>query len=146
MIRPAQPEDLEWCARLERDCFGEDAWSYPELAGELQRDCGIFLVTGTRGACIGWVMAGEAELLRIAVHPRHRRHGLGRALLGAFEAAARSQGARRAFLEVRRDNAAARGLYEARGWRTATLRRRYYADGVDAVLMELNLQKSGLKV
>ncbi len=45
------------------------------------------------------------------------------------------EGVASGFLEVRADNAAARALYRATGWEEIGLRRGYYADGVDAVLM-----------
>ena len=45
-------------------------------------------------------------------------------------------------LEVRADNAAARKLYEPRGFETLTVRRRYYQPGdVDAHVMRLTLQE-----
>jgi ribosomal-protein-alanine N-acetyltransferase len=85
------------------------------------------------------VILDEAELLTIATHPGHRRQGLGRAALEAFESVARARGATIAHLEVAADNAAAIALYASAGYARSGLRRSYYrsADGtpVDAVLM-----------
>jgi ribosomal-protein-alanine N-acetyltransferase len=77
------------------------------------------------------------------VRPGARRHGVGTELVarGAAEAAAR--GAKRLFLEVADDNAAARALYARAGFAEAGRRPRYYAraDGSrrDALLLALNL-------
>jgi ribosomal-protein-alanine N-acetyltransferase len=56
----------------------------------------------------------------------------------ALEGAARGR-AETAWLEVRRDNEAAIGLYASMGWGPAGLRPRYYGDGCDALLMRKRL-------
>jgi ribosomal-protein-alanine N-acetyltransferase len=59
-------------------------------------------------------------------------------MLAAMEDA-RGRGAGRAMLEVRRSNAPAIALYRALGFLHDTVRRGYYQDGEDAVLMSLVL-------
>ena len=71
-------------------------------------------------------MAGEAEILTIAVDPAARRQGIATRLLATFLAEARARNAESVFLEVATDNAAARALYAAAGFRTAGVRRDYY--------------------
>ena len=100
-------------------------WSAPEFATLLATP-GVFLRGDSRGFVLGRAVAGEAELLTLAVDPALRRKGLGRALLAEFERAARAAGAEAAFLEVAAANAPARALYAAAGWREAGLRRGYY--------------------
>ena len=68
---------------------------------------------------------GEEELLLFAVDPRFRRRGIGRRLLERFAAQARTRGARRLLLEMRRGNAA-ESLYLAHGFRPIGLRPNYY--------------------
>lgn len=93
---------------------------------------------GPLGYVICSVVADEAEILALATRPEARRRGLGRALLNAATAAARDAGARRVLLEVARDNAAARRLYESAGFAVFNVRRGYYrASGQDALEMEL---------
>jgi ribosomal-protein-alanine N-acetyltransferase len=87
--------------------------------------------------------AEEAELLRIAVHPGHRREGLALALLKASEVELRPIGIRTLRLEVRVSNAAARALYSVLGWEEAGLRRGYYKDGEDAALYRRDLAAVG---
>lgn len=53
----------------------------------------------------------------LAVLPEFRGRGVGRALLAAAEERARAKGCAKLTLEVREDNARARQLYEARGFR-----------------------------
>jgi ribosomal-protein-alanine N-acetyltransferase len=70
-------------------------------------------------------VADEAELLLLAVDPRHQRRGIGQALLDDFIAAALSRGAYRLHLEVRDGNPAV-SLYRAAGFTAAGRRRNYY--------------------
>lgn len=53
----------------------------------------------------------------------------------------RRDGAESVLLEVRASNAAALHLYDSLGFERVGLRRRYYADGEDAVLMTLLLRQ-----
>ncbi|MBN2906636.1 MAG: GNAT family N-acetyltransferase [Rhodobacteraceae bacterium] len=113
-------------------------WSADEFAALLDTR-GVFLRGDGTGFALGRAVAGEVELLTLAVHPDARRAGRGRALLAAFEAEARAQGATEAFLEVAADNAAARALYAGAGYGLAGCRTGYYtAPGglrVDALVM-----------
>jgi [ribosomal protein S18]-alanine N-acetyltransferase len=92
-----------------------------------------------RAFILARIIADEAEVLTIATDPDHRRHGLARALLARFHAAAQAKGAVTAFLEVAADNAPALGLYLSAGYVQAGLRRAYYdrADGpaADALIL-----------
>src|SRR5262249_56773323 len=69
----------------------------------------------TIGLILGRLAADEAELLTLGVHEGHRRHGIARRLVAALMQAAKGGGARRLFLEVGRNNAAAVGLYRGLG-------------------------------
>lgn len=106
---------------------------------------GLIVREGGRaaGMALCRVVAGEMEVLTIAVDPALRRRGVGRTLMTAALAAAREAGADAAFLEVAADNAPAAGLYAGLGFRRAGLRRGYYDRGpegrVDALVMRLDL-------
>jgi len=77
----------------------------------------------------------EADVHTIGVDPAWQRQGIGRALLNALLAKADEAHAP-VFLEVRTDNGAAIGLYEAHGFHRIGLRRRYYQpSGADAYTM-----------
>ncbi|MEZ5684966.1 MAG: GNAT family N-acetyltransferase [Paracoccaceae bacterium] len=130
------PEDL---ARLHAACFTTPRpWSAAEFADFLaSRFC--FLRRETGGFVLGRVVADEAELLTLAVAPEARRRELGARLVAAFAAEAHARGATTGFLEVAENNAPARALYLATGWRESGRRRGYYQtpDGarIDALLM-----------
>lgn len=116
-------------------------WSETEFAGFLA-DPLCYLTEGPGGFVLGRAVAGEAELLTIAVLPLQRRKGLGRRLLQAFLQDARARGAEAAFLEVAADNPAAIGLYLAAGFARVGRRPGYYAapDGaIDALCFRRDL-------
>jgi ribosomal-protein-alanine N-acetyltransferase len=114
-------------------------WTEAEFAGFLSDPLAFLLVEGDAAFLIGRAVAGEAELLTVAVAPEARRLGLGRSLVSRFIYQARLRGAESAFLEVAEDNAAARALYRATGFAEAGRRRGYYCrpDGstLDALVL-----------
>jgi len=83
-----------------------------------------------------WLMVDEGHVTTIAVHPDHRRHGVGELMLSSLIDIAYDIGARVVTLEVRVTNASAQALYRKYGFREAGIRRRYYSDNdEDALIM-----------
>ncbi len=145
-ILPYESVYLPEIAALERECFSTP-WSANSLREAGESECTCFLValqydvTLTNGRVIGFgcvtVVAGEAELLNIAISPVHRREGFGGRLLSALLEEAMKRGAEKVFLEVREGNVAARTLYQKYGFTEFGVRRNYYKQPVEnAVLME----------
>jgi ribosomal-protein-alanine N-acetyltransferase len=92
------------------------------------------------GYAFARVIAGEAEILNVAVLPSYRRQGVGRQLLDSILAAVTAGGAVEVFLEVRESNQAARFLYETRGFRAVGVRTDYYRKPREnAVIMRSDL-------
>ena len=136
-----QLDSLLALAELEHSCFGPDAWTLQQLEAELHRSgqiCRVIAGSEPSELCalaLGWCVEDESELLRIAVHPKHRRRGLGTILLMDFLDQARQRRADSCFLEVRSDNPGAIALYLAGGFQSIGCRKGYYSDGSDALLM-----------
>jgi len=80
---------------------------------------------------------GTGWVATLAVHPQHRRQGVGSTLLHACESAVTLQAVR---LSVRRSNDAAAALYHREGYRLVDLWPNYYSDGEDAMVMEKKLR------
>jgi tRNA threonylcarbamoyl adenosine modification protein YeaZ len=83
-------------------------------------------------------IAGEAEILTIAVDPVARRRGWGAALVEMAAGIATETRAEALFLEVAADNLAAIALYQSTGFSKVGLRKGYYPhpDGAkDALVM-----------
>ena len=121
-------------ARLHAACFiVPRPWAAHEMASVLASPF-CFALTEKRGFLIGRVVAGESELLTLAVDPKARRQGTGARLVAAFITTSQERGANRAFLEVAEANIAARTLYGAHGFTDAGRRTGYYTlpDGAHA--------------
>lgn len=116
-------------ARLEKKCFSEP-WSLDMLEEGLAAPAGMALGMMREGELCAYalllVVAGQAELLRIATDSACRRQGIGRALLRACLERLEQCGCRELFLEVRESNAAARALYESEGFEQVGRRPGYY--------------------
>ena len=138
-LRPATPADAAPIARLERTVFS-DPWSIESIRETIGMPW-IFthVAEDVTGAVVGYVfcreVAGESEILNLAVDPESRRGGVGRQLLTAALDWLVVRGAQETFLEVRESNVAAIKLYEGAGFRAVGRRPDYYQRPVeDAIL------------
>ena len=87
------------------------------------------------GFCSFWRVLDELHLNNLAVLPEFRRNGVGSHLLDFALKEGVKLGARRATLEVRRSNDAARLLYERFGFTIAGVRAAYYSKPVEDALV-----------
>ena len=127
-------------AEIHRTAFpATEAWSRDVMLLQLGMQATFGLVYSRAGMILGRVTVDEAEILTLAVDPGQRRRGIGTALLGAAMARATKLGAAFMFLEVAVTNDAARALYAAHGFTEAGLRRHYYTDGTDALILRSTL-------
>ncbi len=130
-------------AAIHELCFTTPrAWSEAEFDSILAGP-GVFLLPHEFGFLIGRVIADEAELLTVAVHPNRQRSGIGIALVKQFLDEAVKRGAATAFLEVGQRNKPARALYEQMGFVETGRRKDYYrtpeGGAVDALTLSRTL-------
>jgi ribosomal-protein-alanine N-acetyltransferase len=132
--------DLDGVLAVEAESFSHP-WTREMYAWELQNRsvCHVYLVRmrdcAVAGFCAFWLVFDEIHINNVAVRPQFRGHGIGTALLHHVLAEARQLGARRATLEVRASNDAARRLYERLGFYVAATRRHYYTNPVEDALI-----------
>ena len=149
-LEQARPGDAGDLAVLHGACF-ERGWSLDDMAAYVadpvclvvsaHRDAQIIGVTICRRA------ADEAEILTLAVLPRSRQQGVGRAMLGEAARRLAARGVRRVFLEVAGSNAAGRALYQGAGAKEVGRRAEYYrSDGDDALVMSIAVAADGALV
>lgn len=141
-VRLAQGRDLLRVEELEAFSFPEP-WPVDLLSFELAHPQAILLVASRGNApAVGYAVfhhaVGEAELLRVGVAPEERRQGIARALLDDGIARLRRENVEVCHLEVRTNNPAIH-LYQAMGFERTGLRRGYYRDGTDALVMSRKL-------
>ena len=143
-MRRAFPSEAPALAALHARAF-DIPWTARALAG-FMGDAGVLsLVEGepAEGFILLRIMAGEAEVLTLAVDPMSRGLGVGRRLVEAAAVSAGDGGAAFLFLEVAEDNVAALALYRGTGFIEIGCRRGYYRRSggppVDALVLKRDL-------
>ena len=91
---------------------------------------------GLLAGCILYSVAADtADIEIVATDPDLRRKGIGAALIREAEIRLSESGVSKVFLEVRAGNEPAVSLYEKCGFIRISVRKKYYKDGEDALLM-----------
>ncbi|HEY0076893.1 MAG TPA: ribosomal protein S18-alanine N-acetyltransferase [Abditibacteriaceae bacterium] len=141
IIRAARLEDTDEIVRIDQTSFTKP-WSEQTMRTAIEKaQCGeyIALVAETNttvcGFVIAWNVREEGEIATIAIDEPFRDQGIAQRLLEAALHEAARRGAEWMFLEVRPGNRTALHLYEKCGFQKVGLRKNYYRDGDDAVIM-----------
>lgn len=148
VFRDMTLEDVPAVDALEQRLFPADAWPLHMFLSELsQHETRRYLVAESGGDIVGYagLMCIEpiADVQTIAVVPECEGRGIGARLLTRLIDEARLRGAADVLLEVRADNPRAQQLYVRFGFEQIHVRRGYYRDGVDALIMRLQLVPEG---
>jgi [ribosomal protein S18]-alanine N-acetyltransferase len=137
-VRRLTYADLPQVVAIERRAFATP-WSLAMFVLELSKPSGICLAAEVEQELVGYLVCSRYDLvwhvMNVSVDPDRRRRGIATALLAALFERVGDPGAQFT-LEVRRSNDGAVALYEGLGFKSAGVRRRYYADnGEDAIVM-----------
>jgi ribosomal protein S18 acetylase RimI-like enzyme len=142
-IRLAGLEDLGALVRLENESFESDRLTRRQFRYMMTRArARTLLAEDAAGSLLGYVLVlfskgtSVARLYSIAVDREARGQGVGRALVGAAEAAAWEQDRAYMRLEIRRDNLASQALFEGLGYRRFGVLSDYYEDHMEALRYE----------
>lgn len=139
IYRPVRPGEETAAAALEKECLSTP-WSEAQIKSMPENSCyiGAFsddVLCGT--ASVYWV-AGEGQVMNVAVSPSCRRRGIGLGLMEELKKVAVKNRCGNITLEVAEDNLSAIGLYEKCGYTALGKRKNFYGN-VSAVIMELIL-------
>lgn len=149
LIRKMRDSDINDVMAIEAEAFSVP-WTRDHFLQELDlpeiSNLIVAEAEGLSGAMVGYacysLIVDEAHITNFAVRDIYRRKGIGEQLLHHLLDRAIRQGARRATLEVRLSNQAARWLYEKFGFSPVGIRKAYYPDNKeDALVMWANLSK-----
>lgn len=138
--RLTREADLDLVASLEARCFS-NPWTRDMLARQLaeSQTTRVFLLrlpgAPVAAFCSCWFLVDELHVNTVVVDFPFRRQGFGRLLMHHVLADAARSGARRATLEVRESNQAARGLYEGLGFTVTAKRPNYYTQPEEDALI-----------
>ncbi|GJL95883.1 MAG: hypothetical protein DHS20C05_22880 [Hyphococcus sp.] len=151
----AEPADEDDLVRIEAAAFGEKSWGENNVRESFVAPRVTILLAAPRQRMVQTLGAGsnqppvgfamwrdlgpEAEILTVGVIPEAARKGAGTELLSACLEGAKMRGANKVYLEVDQGNKAALALYGRAGFQQISVRRAYYRNGADAVVMECAL-------
>jgi len=139
LVRAVKSVDLPRIVSL--DAVSQPSpWCYERFRTEFELEQSRITLAEIEGEVVGylcaWDLSGEIEIQNIVTASNVRRRGVASALLDELLTHARNHEAFRLLLEVRYSNTPAVALYRRYGFVDSGVRRGYYADGEDALLME----------
>jgi ribosomal-protein-alanine N-acetyltransferase len=147
-IRVFEREDLPSILSIQNKSAGAARWLDSDYSRLVSAPGGLVLVAELDSMTPPKVMGfaafqriiDEAELRNIAVDPEHQHQGVGKAILLEARKHLMQAGTKRIFLEVRKSNQAALGLYYSAGFGLLSERREYYrGPPEDAYVLALQL-------
>jgi len=145
-IRKMSQDDLKEVLLIEALSF-RSPWLEEMFEAEMDDITGVShaIVAEENGRIVAYatyrVVFDDAHLMNVAVSPAFRNEGRGKTLIRHVVDDCAKRGARTMFLEVRPSNDAAKHIYDAFGFHAIDVRKRYYHDGEDAIVMEVALKK-----
>ena len=147
VTRKMSAADLKAVQAIEQESF-HDSWAVESWLAELNSSLANYIVLEQDGIIKGfagfWLIAGEAQVTRVAVAKDERGKGLGKILTEALISAAWQEEAEAVTLEVRNSNIAAQTVYAQTGFTISGVRPHYYVDNKeDAIIMWLYREKNG---
>ena len=134
-------------ALIEKNNFSEP-WSMEAFRNTIDNKDYIYIVALHEEKVVGYagcmVAVDEGDITNIAVTKDYRNAGIGAQLLLQLELQAEKRSVQRMFLEVRKSNESAIGLYRKSGYETVGIRKNFYRKpDEDAYVMCKKIETSG---
>ncbi len=138
-IRLMTEKDIDEVYEINRLSFSSP-WSRENFEREiLNNKIAKYFVVEKDNRIVGyigfWQIFREAQITAIAVHPDFRRKGIGEAMLDYIIELCKKNSIEEIVLEVRVSNTIAQNLYLKKGFKKVGIRKWYYRDGEDALVM-----------
>jgi ribosomal-protein-alanine N-acetyltransferase len=136
-FRKMQPQDVAEVYSIECDLF-QDPWSYDSFLKDVDNDqiTRAFVIENEKeivGYAICWLYSRELHIGNVAVSRKWHRQGIGSFIVSRI--IEQFNDAEILYLEVRENNRPAINLYRKFGFDTLYVRKGYYPDGENALVM-----------
>ena len=145
-FRPATTDDLPALLSIEHKVH-KAPWTEEHFRTELEKPYSHSLLltddetdTQIAGYVVFWILAGDCQILNLAVDLTCRGVGMGQRLVSQVVNAALKAGIEKITLDVRRSNSPALQLYQKTKFTITHVRKAFYSDGEDAYQMTLDLK------
>ena len=121
-----------------------EGYSLDSIKDCLKTENNLNIIARINNDAIGYIslsfVLDESELLKIVVKKNYRGKGIGKLLLNEAIQYLKERSIKTIFLEVRKSNCVAIGLYENMGFKKISERQNYYGVGEDANIYRLSLE------
>lgn len=138
---PLTVDLVEQVVELQSSCF-PDGWSKQGLLDGINSANLLGVTAFEKEQLVGFLTYSLSEdfseLNDVLVKPTFRRQGVANSLMGEFISRVKGK-TPKIFLEVRLSNVSAQALYEKWGFSRLSVRKKYYSDGEDALVMQKEL-------
>lgn len=143
-LRSYQPQDFPALFRLDQACFPTGiSYSKTTLRYFLTLPSADCVVAEEDKRIVAFVLSEEnpplAHIITLDVAEKHRRQGVGSAMLAELERNFALRGVRSILLETATDNQAAIAFWKGHGYRVEAVLQRYYLGRLDAYEMRKKL-------
>jgi ribosomal protein S18 acetylase RimI-like enzyme len=146
ILRRAAPSDTLFIGKLSKKVFAIYGPYEEILSGWFRSEKGITTILACQDSLqVGFAMLSEpcsrydlqdaSELLGIAVEPEEQGKGIGCMLLKAIDITSAYLGIKWLLLHTAADNLHARRLYDKAGYRSLEIKKNFYPEGQDAIVM-----------
>ena len=138
-LRRIEQRDLNSILILEKILY-KDPWNEKNFESELSHnDYAYMYVLLEKDVVLGyagfWLSYEYATITKVSINPALQNKGLGYYLFSKIMEIAKELGASSYSLEVRESNLVAQRLYEKSGYKKVGIRKGYYSDGENAIVM-----------
>ncbi|MBR3002640.1 MAG: ribosomal protein S18-alanine N-acetyltransferase [Clostridia bacterium] len=131
-------KDLNLISKNLYDDF-DDFWTYSVFKSELENNNSKYIVAKQNNEIVGfagiWIAIDVAHITNIVVKKSMRKNGIGSLLLQELINMFKKLGLNEITLEVNEQNSSAIHLYQNFGFRQVGLRKKYYRNGDNAIIM-----------
>lgn len=117
----------------------KDAWCKTSFVKELENNFAHYIVAIKDNEVVGyagiWIILDEANIISIAVHPKYRGMNISCELMNGILTICKNNKVNSLTLEVRKSNLIAQNLYKKFNFIEEGIRKKYYPDGEDGIIM-----------
>lgn len=121
----------------------DDFWNENILKSELQNPFSTYIMAKLGNKIVGFAgmidTIDQMEITNIVVKKDYRKNGIGNILLNKLISLAKENKKTKIILEVNENNISAIKLYEKNGFKKYGLRKRYYNNTDNAIIMNLKI-------
>jgi len=139
IIRKGKVSDLKSILKIEKKVYNKPYWNELMLKRLFNKNSNqIIWITEIKQKIVGFLIEqrcdDEINLLNVAIDKSFQNRGLGKKLIGYLLRIIPNNSS--VFLEVNKSNLIARKIYSNLNFRNIDIRKSYYNDGGDALIMK----------